>query len=185
MVLLTTLYRAGKPVRMSTRAGEFVTLRELMDEVGADAARFFFLMRKVDTHLDFDLELAKQKTEDNPVYYLQYAHARISNILAYAGRTVDREIDVSLIQETEELDLIRKMAEYPEVLKQAAQQLEPYRVADYLRELAALFHKFYARHRVVSDDEALTKARLLLTDCVRIVLRNGLEILGVSAPEKM
>jgi arginyl-tRNA synthetase len=185
IVQLTTLYRAGEPVRMSTRAGEFVTLRELMDEVGVDAARFFFLIRKVDTHLDFDLELAKQKTEDNPVYYLQYAHARISNILVYAARKIEKDVDLTLIREAEEFDLIRKMAEYPEVLKQAAQQLEPYRVADYLRELAAAFHRFYAHHRVVSDNEPLTQARLLLTDCVRIVLRNGLEILGVSAPQKM
>lgn len=185
IVQLTTLYRHGEPVRMSTRAGEFVTLRELMDEVGVDAARFFFLMRKVDTHLDFDLELAKEKSQDNPVYYLQYAHARISSILAFADRAVDSHADISLIAEEEALDLIKKMSQYPEVLKEAAFYLEPYRVADYLRELAAFFHKFYAHHRVVTEDEAATKARLFLTDCVRIVLRNGLGILGVSAPQKM
>lgn len=185
IVQLTTLYRRGEPVRMSTRAGEFVTLRELMDEAGADAARFFFLMRKVDTHLDFDLELAKEKSQDNPVYYLQYAHARISNILAFANQRVDPNADVYLITGEEALDLIKKMVQYPEILKQAAYHLEPYRVADYLRELAALFHKFYAHQRVVTDDQPGTKARLLLTDCVRIVLRNGLGILGVSAPEKM
>lgn len=170
---------------MSTRAGEFVTLKELVDEVGVDAARFFFLMRKVESHLDFDLELAKEKTEENPVYYLQYAHARISSILAYAERSVERDVDLSLIREEEEFELIKKMSEYPEALKQAAEILEPYRIVDYLRELAALFHKFYTLHRVVSDDKPLTKARLLLTDCVRIVLRNGLDILGVSAPTKM
>ncbi|MBI4357907.1 MAG: arginine--tRNA ligase [Candidatus Omnitrophica bacterium] len=185
IVQLTTLYRKGEPVRMSTRAGEFITLRELMDEVGVDAARFFFLMRKVESHLDFDLELAKQKSDENPVYYLQYAHARISSILAYAKQGVEREVDFSLIREGEALDLIKKMLQYPDVLKQAAEHLEPYRVADYLRELAVLFHRFYTFHRVVSDQLPLTKARLLLTDCVRIVLRNGLEILGVSAPKKM
>ena len=204
IVQLATLYRNGVPVRMSTRAGEFVTLRELMDEVGVDAARFFFLMRKVESHLDFDLELAKKKSDENPVYYLQYAHARISNILAHAHKTVpgtagtgsqnlsrnvpgtvQGEVDLSLIREEEALDLIRKMLEYPDALKQAAEYLEPYRVVDYLRELAALFHKFYTLHRVVSDDRALTKARLLLVDCVRMVLRNGLGVLGVSAPAKM
>ena len=185
IVQLTTLYRSGEPVRMSTRAGEFVTLRELMDEVGIDAARFFFLMRKTESHLDFDLELAKQKSEENPVYYLQYAYARISSILVYAERSVEQDVDLSLIQEEEAFDLIKKMSEYPEALTQAAEHLEPYRIVDYLRELAALFHKFYTLHRIVSDNQPLTKARLLLTDCVRIVLRNGLNILGVSAPAKM
>ncbi len=185
IVQLATLYRNGEPVRMSTRAGEFITLRELMDEVGVDATRFFFLMRKIESHLDFDLELAKQKSDENPVFYLQYAHARISSILSYAGRSVERDADLSLIQEEEAFDLIKKMSGYPEVLKQAAEHLEPYRVLDYLRELAALFHKFYTLHRIVTDDKPLTKTRLLLTDCVRIVLRNGLNVLGVSAPTKM
>ena len=185
IVQLTTLYRKGEPVRMSTRPGEFVTLKELMEEVGVDAARFFFLMRKIESHLDFDLELAKQKSDENPVYYLQYAHARISSVLAYAERTIERNVDLSLIHEDEAFDLIKKMSEYPEALKQASELLEPYRVVDYLRELAALFHKFYTFRRIVTDDAPLTKARLLLTDCVRIVLRNGLTILGVSAPAKM
>ncbi|MBI4395051.1 MAG: arginine--tRNA ligase, partial [Candidatus Omnitrophica bacterium] len=185
IVQLATLYRNGVPVRMSTRAGEFITLRELLDEVGVDATRFFFLMRKVESHLDFDLELAKQKSDENPVYYLQYAHARISSILAYAKAPIDHNADLSLLQEEEAIDLVKKMAQYPEILKQAAEHFEPYRVVDYLRELAALFHKFYTYHRVVSENMPLTKARLLLTDCVRIVLRNGLEILGVSAPKKM
>jgi arginyl-tRNA synthetase len=185
IVQLVTLYRAGEQVRMSKRAGEYVTLRELIDEVGSDAARFFFLMRKVDSHLDFDLELAKKKSDENPVYYLQYAHARICNILAKASIPVDLDADLSLIREEEALDLIRKMLEYPEALKQAAEHLEPYRVVDYLRELAAIFHKFYSIHRVVSENAPLTQARLLLVDCVRIVLRNGLSVLGVSAPQKM
>ncbi len=185
IVQLTTLYRNGEPVRMSTRAGEFVTLRELMDEVGVDATRFFFLMRKIDTHLDFDLELAKQKSDENPVFYVQYAHARISSIISFAQRSIDLKVDLSLVKEEEALILIKKMSEFSEVLKQAAENLEPYRLVDYLRELAALFHKFYAQHRIVSEDEALSRVRLLLTDCTRIVLRNGLSLLGVSAPSKM
>lgn len=185
IVQLTTLYRGGIPVRMSTRAGEFVTLRELMDEVGVDATRFFFLMRKIESHLDFDLELAKKKSDENPVFYVQYAHARISSILSFAERSIASEVDLSLLKEDEALVLIKKCSEFSDILKQAAQNLEPYRLVDYLREVAALFHKFYAQHRIVGEEEALTKARLLLTDCVRIVLRNGLTLLGVSSPSKM
>lgn len=185
IVQLTTLYRQGVPVRMSTRKGEFITLRQLMDEVGVDATRFFFLMRKVESHLDFDLELATRKSEENPVYYVQYAHARIWSILSYAQRQVTVDVDLSLICEPEALDLVKKMLEYPEILQQAAHHLEPYRIVDYLRELATAFHKFYTVCRVVTEDDRLTKARLLLTDCVRIVLRNGLEMLGVTAPQSM
>lgn len=185
IVQLTTLYRKGVQVRMSTRAGEFVTLRELIDEVGADAARFFFLMRRVESHLDFDLELAKEKSQDNPVYYLQYAHARMASILAAANRPIDLKADIELLKAPEEIELLKKLADYPETLKQAASSLEPYRVVEYLRELAALFHKFYAVCRVIGEEDRLTAARLLLTDSVRIVIRNGLRILGVSQPEKM
>lgn len=185
IVQLTTLYRGGIPVRMSTRAGEFVTLRELMDEVGVDATRFFFLMRKIDSHLDFDLELAKKKSDENPVFYVQYAHARISSILSFAERSIGSGVDLSLLKEDEALVLIKKCSEFSDILKQAAQNLEPYRLVDYLREVAALFHKFYAQHRIVSEEDNLTQARLLLTDCVRIVLRNGLTLLGVSSPSKM
>ena len=185
IVQLTTLYRKGEPVRMSTRTGEFVTLKELVDEVGVDATRFFFLMRKIESHLDFDLELAKQKSDENPVFYVQYAHARISSILAFAQRNIDLNVNLSFIREQEAIDLIKKMAEFPEAVKQAAEILEPYRIVDYLRDLASAFHKFYTFHRIVGDDEELTKARLLLTDCTRIVLRNGLALLGVLAPSKM
>ncbi|PIQ85348.1 MAG: arginine--tRNA ligase [Candidatus Omnitrophica bacterium CG11_big_fil_rev_8_21_14_0_20_45_26] len=185
LVQLTTLYRNGEPVRMSTRAGQFVTLKELTDEVGADAARFFFLMRRVESHLDFDLELAKAKSQDNPVYYLQYAHARIAGILKNADRTIEPSCRVELLTADEEIALMKQLAEYPEVLKQAARSFEPFRLVDYLQGLAALFHKFYSVCRVISEDSELTKVRLLLTDCVRIVLRNGLEILGISHPDKM
>lgn len=185
IVQLTTLYRSGEPVRMSTRAGEFVTLKELMDEVGVDATRFFFLMRKVESHLDFDLELAKQQSDENPVYYVQYAHARISSILKFSEVSIDSKADISLIREPEELDVVKLLAGFPEWLNQAAEYLEPYRVIDYLRELAASFHKFYTLHRVVNPDPELTKARLFLVACIQRVLRNGLRILEVSQPEKM
>jgi arginyl-tRNA synthetase len=185
IVQLTTLYRHGEPVRMSTRAGSFVTLRELMDEVGVDATRFFFILRKVESLLDFDLELAKQKSEENPVYYLQYAHARISSILAFAGLPVTRDADLAILSQAEEFELAKRLGYFPEVLIQAARSLEPYRVVEYLRDLAAAFHKYYTLHRVVSEEKELTKARLLLAEGVRTVLANGLGLLGVSAPEKM
>lgn len=185
IVQLVTLYRKGQPVRMSTRAGEFVTLRELFEEVGVDVTRFFFLLRRVESHLDFDLDLAKTQSDENPVYYLQYAHARISGILKFAKQKVDPNAQIERLTATEEVGLIKKMQEYPQALIQSAQSLEPYRVVDYLRELAAQFHKFYARHRVVTEDEELTAARLLLADGVRIILRNGLATLGVSQPQTL
>lgn len=185
IVQLTTLYRKGQPVRMSTRAGEFVTLRELVEEVGPDATRFFFVMRKIESHLDFDLDLAKEKTQDNPVYYLQYAHARIASLLKFANRPVKTSVNLELLSSQEEADLILKVGDYPQILIRASQALEPYALADYLRETATCFHKFYSLHRIVTDDEALTEARLLLADATRIVLRNGLELLGISQPESM
>ncbi len=185
IVQLTTLYRNGEVVRMSTRAGEFVTLKELVDEVGKDAARFFFLMRKVESHLDFDLELAKQKSQDNPVYYLQYAHARISSILRNAPQKIQDDANIELLIQHEEIELIKRIYDYPNSILSAAETLEPYRIVDYLRELAAAFHKFYSQHRVLADEPALAQARLTLVDAVRIVLRNGLSLLGVSKPETM
>ncbi len=185
IVQLTTLYRKGEPVRMSTRAGEFVTLKELCDEVGVDATRFFFIMRRIESHLDFDLELAKEKSQENPVYYLQYAHARIASLLRYAARPVHTKADLGRLATQEEGELLKVLSEFPKVLIHASEALEPYTVADYLRELAASFHKFYTLHRIVTEDESLTDARLLLADCTRIVLRNGLELLGISQPESM
>ena len=185
IVQLTTLFRKGRPVRMSTRAGEFVTLRELVQEVGADAARFFFVMRKIESHLDFDLDLAKEKSQENPVYYLQYAHARIASLLKYADRQVSPDVNLERLEAPEETDLIKRISEYPQVLIRASQSLEPYGLSDYLRELAASFHKFYTFHRVVTEDGELTRARLLLADAARIVLKNGLELLGISQPETM
>ncbi|MSR76649.1 MAG: arginine--tRNA ligase [Candidatus Omnitrophica bacterium] len=185
IVQLTTLYRKGEPVRMSTRSGEFVMLRELVQEVGADAARFFFLMRKVESHLDFDLDLAKEKSQDNPVYYLQYAHARISSLLRHAAQSLKDDANTERLVSPEETELIKHLYDYVETIVHAAQTLEPYRLVEYLRDLAASFHKFYSVHRVLSEDAALSQARLILIDAVRIVLRNGLNLLGVSAPESM
>lgn len=185
IVQLTTLYRDGAPVRMSTRAGEFVTLEELRSEVGPDATRFFFIMRRVATPLDFDLDLAKKKSDDNPVYYLQYAYARIASIIRFSGRSVPDKANLELLGAPEELDLIKVISEFPKALVSASQIFEPYRLADYLRDLAAVFHKFYAHHRVVGDNEALTDARLILVEAARITLRNGLKLLGISQPESM
>jgi arginyl-tRNA synthetase len=185
IVQLTTLYRKGEPVRMSTRAGEFVTLRELIDEVGTDATRFFFVMRKVESHLDFDLDLAKEKSQENPVYYLQYAHARIASLLKFAGRGVTTHANTERLDSSEEGELIKRILEFPKALIQSSEMLEPFRLADYLRELAATFHKFYSAHRIVTEDLELTDARLLLADATRIVLRNGLSLLGISQPESM
>lgn len=185
IVQLTTLYRNGEPVRMSTRAGEFVTLKELMDEVGVDATRFFFVMRKVESHLDFDLELAKAKSQDNPVYYLQYAYARIASLLKFADKKIHLNAKFERLEAAEERDLIRMIGEFPKILIQASESLEPYRLADYLRDLAACFHKFYSLHRIVTEDEELTYARLVLVEAMRITLRNGLELLGISQPESM
>lgn len=185
IVQLTTLFREGQPVRMSTRAGEFVTLRELYDEVGVDATRFFFTMRRQESPLDFDLDLAKERSQENPVYYLQYAHARIASLLKFAEEKVTTEVDLGLLSSKEEGELIGCLSQFPEMIVAASRLLEPYRLADYLRQVAACFHKFYSFHRIVTEDKDLTKARLLLSDATRVVLRNGLELLGISQPESM
>jgi arginyl-tRNA synthetase len=187
---LVTLYEGKKQVRMSTRAGEFITLRQILDEVGKDAGRFFFVMRKFDAHLDFDLELAKSQTPDNPVFYIQYAHARIESIKSNAGlksaetprpeaRYLDRLVD------EREIRLMRLLWQYEETLLGAEKTLEPYRLVPYLMDLAATFHRFYTENRVVTDDETLTQARLMLVNAVQSVLKSGLGLLGVSAPTKM
>jgi len=184
-VQLTTLFRKGQPVRMSTRAGEFVTLRELYEEVGVDAARFFFVMRRQESHLDFDLDLAKEQSQENPVFYLQYAHARIASLAKYAEQGITTKVDLKRLTTPEEAELIGCLSQFSDYLIQASRSTEPYRLADYLRQVAACFHKFYSHHRVVTEDKELTKARLLLADAARIVLRNGLELLGISQPESM
>lgn len=190
LVQLVNLLRDGRPVAMSTRSGEFVTLKEVVEEVGRDAARYNFLMRRSDSHLDFDLELAKKQSNENPVYYVQYAHARICSILRTAserGFAVpdDQEASLGLLTLSEETDLIKAVTRFPEVVEGAAMALEPHRLTFYLNELAALFHSYYNRNKVLSEDAGLSGARLFLVQCVRIVLQNALGLLGVSAPESM
>ena len=190
LVQLVNLLRDGKPVAMSTRSGEFVTLREVVDEVGKDAARYNFLMRRSDSHLDFDLELAKRQSNENPVYYVQYAHARICSILRMAAeRGIEApgfgQMDGGRLNLPEEVDLIKAITRFPEVVEGAAIALEPHRLTFYLNDLASLFHSYYNRNKVVSDDGALTGARLFLVRSVSTVLKNALRMLGVSAPEKM
>ena len=188
---LVNLLRGGEPVTMSTRAGRFVTLREVIDEVGRDAVRFIFLTRHYDSQLDFDLEVAKQQTNDNPVYYVQYVHARISSIFKKAETekgiqpAAGRPDSVDRLTEPEEIALIKHMSRYPEVIDTAAQWMEPHRIAFYLMDLAAAFHAYYNKHRVLTDDPALANARLYLVGAVRRIIRNGLLLLGVSAPETM
>ncbi|MBI3320665.1 MAG: arginine--tRNA ligase [Candidatus Omnitrophica bacterium] len=187
IVQLVTLSRSGKPVPMSKRQGEFVTFREILDEVGADATRFFFLMRTMESHLDFDLELAKSQSQENPVYYIQYAHARICSILAKAALPwrVRLRPDLGLLQEPEERLLLRGLYQYPIVLRLCAAALEPHGLTVYLRKLAETFHIFYTKHRVISDDLKRSSARVALVRATRQVIQNGLGILGVNAPRRM
>ncbi len=186
IVQLATLYRNGQVVSMSTRAGEFVTLREVMDEVGKDVARFCFIMRRMSSHLDFDMDVVKKESAENPVFYIQYAHARIWSILEYGKDSdVSAAFDPGLLIEAEEIEIMRILRQFPMVVALSAKTLEPYVVLQYLQDLAGSFHAFYNKHRVVGDDPRLTKARTVLVDCVRIVLANGLRLLGVSLPKKM
>ena len=190
LVQLVNLLRGQVPVAMSTRAGEFVTLNEVVKEVGRDAARFIFLTRHYDSPLDFDLELAKKKTNDNPVFYVQYVHARISSIFrkgqerGFKGIRWD-EATVKMLQEPEEINLIKAMTRYPEVIEDSAKFMEPHRITFYLMDLASSFHAYYNKHRVLSDDKLLSKGRLYLVLAVQKVIRNGLTLLGVSAPDRM
>jgi arginyl-tRNA synthetase len=190
LVQLVSLLRAGTPVAMSTRAGEFVTLRDVIQEVGKDAARFIFLTRSSDNTLEFDLELAKQKTNDNPVYYVQYVHARICSIVRKSAEMAI--IDIVPTQESlcrlntpEDIALIKMLIKFPETVRFSAELLEPHRITFYLMELAAAFHAYYNRQRVLTDDLSLTHARLYLMKAVQQIIANGLSLLGVSAPESM
>jgi arginyl-tRNA synthetase len=190
LVQLVNLLRDGRPVPMSTRAGEFVTLKEVVDEVGKDAARYNFLMRRSDSHLDFDLELAKRQSSENPVYYVQYAHARICSIMRNADERGYKipaydEVDLSFLTLPEEINLIKTITRLPEVVEGAALSLEPHRLTFYLNDLAALFHSYYNKYKVLSDEEGLSRARLFLIKSILVVLGNALRILGVSAPERM
>ncbi|MDF1524825.1 MAG: arginine--tRNA ligase [bacterium] len=190
LVQLVSLVRKGKPVAMSTRAGEFVTLREVRNEVGRDAARFIFLTRKSDSKLDFDLDLAKEKSNDNPVYYVQYAHARICSILRNAqeqGVSFPEPggVDLTLLDLPEEKELIRHVAALPDVVEGAAISMEPHRITTYLRDIATTLHSYYYHHRVLTDDVLVTEARLAMVLGVRTAIAKALALLGVSAPERM
>ncbi len=189
IVQLATIYRNGKEVSMSTRRGEFITLREVIDEVGSDAGRFFFLMRQTSAHLEFDLELAKKQSAENPVYYIQYAHARIHSIVRRGkdefGLTPQFK-GIHLLKEEQEINLIRSMALFGDVLIGCAKSLDPFSLGRYLQELSGAFHKFYDNHRVLDDtNPALSSERLALIEATRMVLQQGLQLLGVNAPEKM
>ncbi len=186
-----TLLRGGKQVKMSTRKATFVTVDELVDEVGADAMRFFFLMRKADSQIEFDLDLAKKQSQENPVYYVQYAHARLCSIerqaqeLGVEPGSPDEATVLALLTAPEELALLKSMAAYPELVEGAARDLAPHRIVFYLMELAGQFHSYYNKRKVLGDDAALSQARLLLVGALRRVFRNGLMLIGLSAPERM
>lgn len=185
IVQLATIFRNGQEIQMSTRRGQYITLREVLDEVGKDASRFFFLMRRTASHLDFDLEVAKKQSSDNPVYYVQYAHARICSILRSSEVKIKDDLDLSVLKEKEELSLIKKLLEFETNLNVCLATCDPYMVTVYLQEVAESFHKFYDLHRVLGQEEAITAARLALIKGVKIVLSCGLELLGISQPESM
>jgi arginyl-tRNA synthetase len=190
LVQFAILYRGGEKLAMSTRSGEFVTLRELREEVGKDAARFFYVMRKCEQHMDFDLDLAKSQSSDNPVYYVQYAHARVCSVmnqLAERNMPIPSAADAELgvLVEEHEKDIMNQLSRYPEVIETAAAHHEPHQVAYYLRELANAFHAYYNSCQFLVDDVQLRNARLVLIQAVRQVLASGLDVLGVSAPESM
>ncbi|RAL23368.1 arginine--tRNA ligase [Thermoflavimicrobium daqui] len=186
---MVKLYQGGELVKMSKRTGKAVTLQELMNEVGVDAARYFFTMRSPDTHLDFDMDLAISKSNENPVYYVQYAHARITSVFRQAKekglQTTNEPTKLVKLQLEQELDLLQKLAEFPRDIAQAAAQLAPHRVIRYLHELATQFHSYYNAERVITEDIELSEARLTLLDAIQQVIRNGLKLVGVSAPDRM
>ena len=188
LLQMVSLYRDGEVVKMSKRTGQSVTLNELMEEVGTDAARYFFLMRSLDSQLDFDIDLAKKRSNDNPVYYIQYAHARIQSIFRQAeetGLALGDAPQLELLTDASEVDLIKKIEEYPEEIERAAADYAPQRIARYAYDLAALFHSFYNKCRIMGVEPALAEARLALVTVTAHVIRHSLGILGVSAPDHM
>lgn len=190
LVQMVSLLRNGQPVIMSKRSGEFVTLKEVMDEVGADAAKYTFLTRRPDSQMDFDLEIVKSQSSENPVYYLQYAYARACNIERFAGERnltllPASKVDLSLLKLPEELRIIKALAAYPEVVEGAALSYEPHRLTVYLQELAGHFHSYYRENRVITDDIPLSQARMVMVGGLKTVIGNALELLGVSAPKSM
>ncbi|MDH5612059.1 MAG: arginine--tRNA ligase [Gammaproteobacteria bacterium] len=191
LVQFAILYRGGERVQMSTRSGSFVTLRELREEVGNDAARFFYVMRRCEQHMDFDLDLAKSQSNDNPVYYIQYAHARVCSVLnQLKEKNLQHNVEngnahLAQLTESHESELITKLTAYPDILEKAATQAEPHSLVHYLRDLANLFHTYYNAHHFIVEDEAMRDARLNLITATQQVIRNGLSLLGVGAPESM
>ncbi|MBI3786521.1 MAG: hypothetical protein HY270_24290 [Deltaproteobacteria bacterium] len=185
-----TLTRGGEQVKMSTRKAEYVTVDELLDEVGTDAVRFFFLTRKADSHLEFDLELAKKQSADNPVFYVQYAHARVCSLFRQAASAgVDLKpaaaSHLDTLNEPEEIAVVKLLASFTDTVEEASRSIEPHRVVFYLIDLAGEFHRFYNRHRVLTEDSKRTAARLYLVWAAGQVLKRGLALLGVQAPESM
>jgi arginyl-tRNA synthetase len=184
-----TILQDGEVVKMSTRKANYITLDELMDETNADVVRYFFLMRSIGSHLNFDLKLAKEQSDENPVYYLQYAHARIASIIRFANEqsvvSSQKPEDFSLLKEDAEISLLKLLRTFPELVENVATNYEPHLLCEYLHEVASAFHRFYHDHRVVTDNKELTSVRLALCSGTKIVLGNGLAILGISAPEKM
>ncbi|CAM3769839.1 arginine--tRNA ligase [Alkalicoccus chagannorensis] len=188
IIQMVNLFENGEKVKMSKRTGNAVTMRELMDEVGIDATRYFFAMRAAETHLDFDLDLAKSESNENPVYYVQYAHARICSMLRQAeekGFSVDRKADLSPLTSEKDQDLMKKIGEYPETVADAAAKHAPHRLTNYVYDLAQTLHSFYNAEKVLTEDQTLTKARLALVEACRITLADALRVVGVEAPERM
>ena len=191
LVQFAILYRGKEKMQMSTRSGEFVTLRQLRKEVGSDAARFFYVMRKCEQHLDFDLELAKSKSNENPMYYIQYAHARVCSVLRQLeekGFSYDQDnglANLDKLTEKHEQALMTSLSKFAELVETAASNHEPHQVAHYLRDLANDLHTYYNAHQFIVDDEAIRNSRLALITATKQVLQNGLGLLGVSAPDKM
>lgn len=185
---MVRLMQNGEEVKMSKRTGNAITLREIMDEVGVDAARYFLTMRSPDTHFDFDMELAKEQSQDNPVYYAQYGHARICSILKQAkeqGIDISTDVDFSKITNEKSIELLKKVAEFEPTIESAADSRAPHRMTNYIQDLASHFHKFYNAEKVLTDDIEKTKAHIALVEAVRITLNNALALVGVSAPESM
>ena len=183
-----TITKNNKPIKMSTRKANFITLDELCNEVGTDVVRYFFIMRNMNTHLNFELEIAKNNSDENPIFYLQYAHARICTMIKKALNTdynINNDKHLQLLNQKEESDLILKMIHFPDIIKKSFNKLDPQIISNYLETLAAKFHKYYAKHRIINDDKKLTESRLFLIDSLRIILDNGLNVLGIKAREKM
>jgi arginyl-tRNA synthetase len=190
LVQMVNLLKHGEPFQMSKRAGNFVTLSEVVDLVGADNTKFIFLTRKSDSHLDFDIDVVTATSAENPVYYVQYAYARINSILNNADEKAIninsiKDINLSLLNNKEELSLIKKLLTYPIVLESSARAYEPHRITFYLQELAKIFHSYYHKHKVITDNIETTKARLALCLAIKTVMKDALSILGVTSPEKM